>query len=57
MSHQSLHSSSSFDSPMTQSGIYAIDMTGCQLMSRQVIHAIIVRLLLSKVNIVIFPRD
>jgi len=42
---------------MTQSGIYAIDMTGRQLMSRQVIHAIIVRLLLSKVNIVIFPRD
>ena len=38
MSHQSLHSSSSMDSPMTQSGIYGVDMSGRQLFSHQVMH-------------------
>ena len=55
VSHQSLHSSSSIDSPMTQSGIYAIDMSGRQLISHQVIYAIIVRLPLSTVSV--FPKD
>jgi len=41
MSHQSLHSSSSTDSPMTQSGAYAIDMSGRQLIGQQVIAVVL----------------
>ena len=62
MSHHSLHSSSSVDSPMTPSGAYAIDMSGRQHVSHQVISTAFKSVKISShfhsflVNIIIFGK-